>query len=153
MITRPLDLSTRLRGEPRSFDYLYWINGVILALFFTFFGSRFVLSPGVAMGKSARMLVFTNSVNGAVPTQLTLQIAQGGQLYVDTGFVTFEKLQEWLAVQARQNPGATLLVLVHPSNSAELLSKITDAADSVGIKVQLGGLDRPQETSGIGKTN
>ena len=105
------------------------------------------------MGKSERMLVFSNSVNGAVPTQLTLQIAQGGQLYVDTGFVTFEKLQEWLAVQARQNPGATLLVLVHPSNSAELLSKITDAADSVGIKVQLGGLDRPQETFGVGKTN
>ncbi|HEU5078109.1 MAG TPA: hypothetical protein VFT72_02805 [Opitutaceae bacterium] len=153
MITRPLDLSTRLRGEPRNFDYLYWINGVIIALFFTFFGSRFVLSPGVAMGKSEKMLVFTNAVSGAVPTQLTLQIAQGGQLYVDTGFVTFEKLREWLATQAKQNPGATLLVLAHPSNSAELLSKITDAAESVGIKVQLGGLDRPQESPAVGKSH
>jgi biopolymer transport protein ExbD len=154
VITRPLDVSTRLRPPPRSFDYLYWVNVVVIALFFTYFGSRFVLSPGIAMGKGERLLpVFSSAVAGAVPTQLTVQIAQGGQLYVDTGFVTFEKLRGWLAAQARQTPGATLLILAHPSNSVDLLNKITDAANSVGIKVQLGGLDRSPASSRLDQAN
>jgi biopolymer transport protein ExbD len=148
MITRPLDLQSKLRPPPANFDYLFWVNGVLIALFFVFFGSRFVLSPGMGLGQIDQLLpANANAVAGAVPTQLTLNITQGEKLYVDTGFVTFEQLKDWLAAQAKVHPGATLLVRANPSNPTKLLFQITEAANAVGIKVQLAGLDRADASS------
>jgi biopolymer transport protein ExbD len=148
MITRPLDLQSKLRPDPTSFDYLFWVNGALIALFFVFFGSRFVLSPGMGLGQIDQLLpVNAASVSGAVPTQLTLNITQGEKLYVDTGFVTFDQLKDWLATQAKVHPGATLLVRANPSNPTKLLFRITEAANAVGIKVQLAGLDRAEATA------
>ena len=111
MITRPLDLSTRLRPPPKSYDYLFWVNGALIALFFTLFGSRFVLSPGFGVGRSTDLLpVVPSAIKGAVPTQLTLNIMENGQLYVAKGLVTLPMLNQWLEEEAKRNPGATLLV-------------------------------------------
>lgn len=148
MITRPLDVSTRLRPPPRNYDYLFWVNGVLIALFFIFFGSRFVLSPGLGVAANEELLpLVNNAVRGAVPTQLTLRITPGGQLYVDTGFVTFPQLQEWLAAEAKRNPGATLLVLGPPKNSQELHYQVVNAANAVGLRVQVAALDSADVSS------
>jgi len=148
MITRPLDLQSKLRPPPASFDFLFWVNGALIAMFFVFFGSRFVLSPGMGLGQIDQLLpANANAVAGAVPTQLTLNITQGEKLYVDTGFVTFEQLKDWLATESKTHPGATLLVRANPSNPTKLLFKITEAANAVGIKVQLAGLDRAEASS------
>lgn len=143
MITRPLDLSTRLRPPPRSYDYLFWVNAVLIALFFLFFGSRFVLSPGMGVARSDDMLpIVTHAVDGAVATQLRVEVAEGGKLCVDTGFVSFEKFQEWLAGQAKRHPGAVLLVQYNKNNDNELMTQITNAANEVGLRVQQAALDR-----------
>jgi len=147
MITRPLDLSSKLHPPAANFDYLFWVNGVLIILTFVFFGSRFVLSPGMGLGEVDQLLpVNSSAVAGAVATQLTLNITQGEKLYVDTGFVTFDQLKEWLATQAKAHPGATLLVRANPNNPTKLLFQITEAANSVGIKIQLAGLDRAEAT-------
>jgi len=147
MITRPLDVSTRLRPAPRNFDYLFWVNGALIALFFAFFGSRFVLSPGMGVGKAEDMLpVIPNAVAGGIPTQLQLEVAEGGKLCIDTGFISFESLRGWLAEQAKRTPGATLLLKYNLSNSVELMTRIIGAANEVGIKVQLAALDRASTT-------
>ena len=52
MITRPLDLASKLRTEQRSLDALFWVNVGILVLFFTLFGSRFVLAAGLGVNFS-----------------------------------------------------------------------------------------------------
>lgn len=143
MITRPLDVSTKLRPAPRNFDFLFWVNGVLIALFFSFFGSRFVLSPGMGLGQAESMLpVIPNAVSGAVATQLQLEVAEGGKLCIDTGFISFETLQVWLAEQAKRTPGAVLLVKCNVSNSLELMTRIVGAANEVGIKVQFAAVDR-----------
>lgn len=143
MITRPLDVSTRLRPAPRNLDCLFWVNGALIALFFSFFGSRFVLSPGMGLGKSDTMLpVIPNALAGAVATQLQLEVAEGGKLCIDTGFISFEALRGWLAEQAKRTPGAVLLVKCNVSNSFELMTRIVGAADEVGIKVQVAAVDR-----------
>ena len=142
MITRPLDLSTRLRAAPRNYDYLFWVNGVLIVLFFTLFGSRFVLSPGIGMGQTHEMLpVNRAAAQGAVATQLTLNVTQAGQLYVDTGFVSFEQLKQWLANQAATQPGAVLLVHFNVKNPADLLTRILNAANEAGIRVQLAAVE------------
>ena len=145
MITRPLDVSTRLRPPPRNFDCLFWVNGALIALFFSFFGSRFVLSPGIGMGKAEGMLpVVPNAVSGAVATQLQLEVAEGGKLCIDTGFISFEALRDWLAEQAKRTPGAILLIKYNVSNPLDLLMRIVGAAGEVGLKVQLAAVDRAQ---------
>jgi hypothetical protein len=151
MITRPLELATRLRPPPRNFDYLFWVNGVLIALFFVFFGSRFVLSPGLGVTRAEDILPpIQGSVAGAVPTQLTVNVMEGGLIYVDTGFVTLEQLKQWLAAEAKRTPGGTLLVHLHRNNSAEKLSLISSAAYEAGFKVQISGVEagRPQGEHG-----
>ena len=141
MITRPLDLSTRLRPPPRSYDHLFWVNGVLIVLFFFVFGSRFVLSPGIGVGRTEEMLpLAANAVQGAVPTQLTLNVTQAGQLYVDTGFVSFDQFRAWLESQAESHPDAVLLVHFNVRNATELLTRISDAANEVGIRVQMSAV-------------
>ena len=142
MITRPLDLSTRLRPPPRNYDYLFWVNAVLIALFFSVFGSRFVLSPGIGVGRTDEMLpVEANATAGAVATQFTLNVTQAGQLYVDTGFVSFEQLKQWLARCAQEAPGAVLLVHFNVQNPTDLLTRIVDAANDVGIRVQMSAVE------------
>ena len=46
MITRPLDLASRLRPPPRNFDVFFYVNLGLMVLAFTVLGSRFVLAPG-----------------------------------------------------------------------------------------------------------
>jgi hypothetical protein len=149
MLTRPLDLSTRLRRAPRNFDYLFWVNAVLIALFFTLFGSRFVLSPGMGVARSEEMLpINSHAIEGAVATQLRVEVAEGGKLCVDTGFVSFEQFRAWLERQAKNAPGATLLVQYNFRNQAELLARIADTANQLGIKVQLAALEAAPHGNG-----
>jgi biopolymer transport protein ExbD len=151
MITRPLDLSTRLRPPPRSYDYLFWVNGALIALFFTLFGSRFVLSPGMGVGRTSDLLpVLDNAVEGAVATQLTVNVTQAGQLYVDTGFVSFDQFKLWLEGQARANPGAVLLVHFNVRNPADLLVRITNAANAAGVRVLVSAVERQEDVNALG---
>lgn len=145
MITRPLDVSTRLRPPPRSFDYLYWINGALLALFFVFFGSRFVLSPGMGIGPAEKILPSSSeAASGVVATQIRLEVAESKRLWVDTGLISREDLPAWLAKQGKAYPGATLLVQFDVSNPADLLVEIFSEATGAGLHVQLAATNRPQ---------
>lgn len=138
MITRPLDLSTRLRPPPRSYDYLFWVNGALIALFFTFFGSRFVLSPGFAINRQAGTLpVVPSAVTGAVPTQLTLNIMEDGRLYTERGLVTFPMFREWLAEESKRVPGATILLRAPALTPVASITEIMNAAEAVGFTVQM----------------
>jgi len=154
MITRPLDVSTRLKPPPKNFDYLFWVNGVLIALFFTFFGSRFVLSPGMGIAKIDQILPsLTHSAAGAVATQLRLDVAEGGKLYVDTGLISLSELKGWLFKQSEKTPGATLLVRYNVANSAELLTEIANAALDAKINVQLAAVDRGANANDTGASH
>ena len=49
MIARPLDLASRLRPPPQGMGSLHYVNVGLLCLFFSLFGSRFVLAPGLGL--------------------------------------------------------------------------------------------------------
>ena len=69
MITRPLDLASKLRPPPRNLDMLFLVNGGLLVLFFMLFGSRFVLSPG--LGVDFRLPVMAGALANATATTST----------------------------------------------------------------------------------
>ena len=53
MITRPLDLASRLSRAPRDLDVVHWASVAAILLFFSLVGSRFVLAPGLLLGREA----------------------------------------------------------------------------------------------------
>lgn len=50
MITRPLDLLSRLNRPARDLDVMHWISVIVVMVFFTLVGSRFVIAPGLLIG-------------------------------------------------------------------------------------------------------
>ncbi len=139
MITRPLDLLTKLRPPPRNYDSLFLVNGGLIALFFVLFGSRFVLSPGLRVNNSNFMLPSSpDAVANATATPVSVSVNANGQIWGDTGLIPEAKLSEWLVAQAKRAPGSTLLVIGDTHAPMEVFTTISDTATSAGFgRVQL----------------
>jgi biopolymer transport protein ExbD len=147
MITRPLDLASRLRPISRSWDALFYVNAGALALFFLIFGSRFVLAPGLAAdfalpkASSAATSIALTDVVIAVPAADVAVVA--GQV------LSFERLGLWLneaAARARENatpgtPGPRLLVQASGSLPARELARVYALAAAAGFSGVLVATD------------
>ena len=139
MITRPLDLLSKLRPPPRNYDFLFLVNGGLIALFFVLFGSRFVLSPGLRLNNADIMLpASSDAVRSATATPVSVSVNANGQIWGDTGQIPLPKLREWLAAQAKRSPGSTLLVIGDIRAPMDVFTSISDAATAAGFgRVQL----------------
>ena len=84
MITRPLDLASRLRPPPRNFDAWFYVNAGLLVLFFYWFGSRFILAPG--LGVNFQLPRIAGARAGAAPA--THHITVLGMI---TTFLAFQR--------------------------------------------------------------
>jgi len=97
MITRPLDLASRLRRAPRGLDALFYVNVGALALFFALFGSRFVLAPGLAVDfalpKAAAAATSTRI------TDLVIAVPASDMAVVEGAVLDFQALGVWLREQ------------------------------------------------------
>jgi biopolymer transport protein ExbD len=141
MITRPLDLASRLRPEPRNLDFLFLVNGGLIVLFFLLFGSRFVLAPG--LGVDFVMPEMAGASAGAARTTHVISVIRPGLIFVDDGAINFEQLREWLKVQARQTQQPSLLVRANSGNvPVTTLTDISSAAFQAGFtRVVVGALE------------
>ena len=108
MITRPLDLASKLRPEPRSYDALFFVNVGLIGLFFVLFGSRFVLAPG--LGVDFRMPEMTGAVAGATATDRVISVRPAGQIFADDGLLNLPQLQDWLKTAVRGSRQRSLLI-------------------------------------------
>jgi biopolymer transport protein ExbD len=129
MITRPLDLASKLRPEPRNFDWLFLVNGGLVVLFFTLNASQYVLTPGmdfelpVAVGANAN----------AQPATHYLTITSAGMISVRAGILSRAQLQEWLIKQAKTEKRPTLRVYADANVSMKMIAEIHDAAMAAGF--------------------
>lgn len=112
MITRPLDLASRMRPEPPSLDAFYFINAALLVLFFFLFGSRFVLAPGLGVGLQGgfALPVMAGAKAGAAATSAVVSVPGPGVALVDEGMISFAQLGGWLKARARGQKDPTLLI-------------------------------------------
>ncbi len=128
MVTRPLELSSRLRPAPRSFDVLFYVNGALIGVFFLMFGSRFVLAPGI------RLPTHNNRTIEAVATTAVVSVMASGQIFVDRrGAITSEQLKTWLAEQAQRTPNSVVLVRADAGVSLQIISEIKEMAGEAGF--------------------
>jgi biopolymer transport protein ExbD len=134
VITRPLDLLSKLRPPPRNFDFLFLVNGALIVLFFILFGSRFVLSPGLSVnGTAPELPVNRSAIDGAVATPVSVSVNASEQIFVDTGLVTQAQLREWLVAQGKRHPGSALLLIVDARVSTDVITQISEAATTAGF--------------------
>jgi len=130
MITRPLELSSRLRPEPRNFDWLFFVNGGLIALFFTLFGSPFVLAPGMEV--DFQLPKVTGADAAALPPTSVVSVTDSGQIFAD-GLRTIDQLPEWLRSEAAKSSRPVLVVRAGREVRIALLTEIASAAVEAGF--------------------
>jgi biopolymer transport protein ExbD len=136
MITRPLDLASKLRPEPRNFDFVFLLNGGLIVLFFYLFGSRFVLAPG--LGVDFQLPQVSRSVLGTALTTHHISIKRGGMLFVsDEGQITLPRLREWLNKKAKETKRPVLLIRADAGVETSVLADVFTAAREAGFEAVL----------------
>lgn len=136
MISRPLQLSTRLSTPPRDWDWLLFVNVGLIALFFTLFGSRFVLAP--SLGADFEIPVLPSGQAGAHATTHVISVKRGALVFTESGQLSLPQLREWIAVAARSTRQPVLLLRASADVSMSDLAEVTTIAREAGFRVVLG---------------
>jgi biopolymer transport protein ExbD len=131
MITRPLDLSSKLRPPPRSYEFLFFVNAGLIVLFFGLFGSRFILSPGLGIDFSVP--VVPTALSGAVATDVVVAVKGADLAFVEGAKVNFAGLRQYLAGRAKGQAGLRLLVQADSTLPASELTEVYDMARDAGF--------------------
>ena len=131
MITRPLDLASRLRPPPRNFDALFLVNGGLIVLYFFLFGSRFVLAPGLGVG--FQLPEMPGATQGAAVTTVVISVRHSDMVLVDDGMLNYAQLRDWLQARAHQEKSPVLLVRADRNVPTEDMGKIAAMAGQAGF--------------------
>ena len=146
MITRPLDLVSRVRPEPPGFDAFYFINGALLVLFFLLFGSRFVLAPGLGVGLPGGFALpeMAGAKAGATTTTVVISVPRPGVALVDEGMISFTRLNDWLKTHAQGEKAPTLLIRADRSVPWQDIADLAAEAKAAGFAYVQLAADEPE---------
>ncbi len=150
MITRPLDLASRLRPPPRGLDWLFVANVGLLVLFFSLFGSRFVLAPG--LGVDFRLPQVAGSSGSARPTSHVISVINSGQVFTPDGLTGIDDLGRWLKTQAARTPAPRLLVRAGAEVPVFVLADVAAAATAAGFEL-VWAVGDPAPGAGRGRSS
>ncbi len=134
MLTRPLDLVSRLRPVPRSFDSLLYISVALVGLQMALFGSRFILSPALPVDFQPVRV----PADRGVPTTDRIDVTRTGIIVTEDGLKTLQDLPAWLRQRAAQNREPTLLILLENGVPSDLVLSLNAIAAQAGFKTTFG---------------
>lgn len=133
MITRPLDLASKLRPAPRNLDALFFVNAGLLALFFALFGSPFVLAPG--LGVDFRIPKVAGATTQARAFTHAITVLASGQILTPTGPEKMEGLARWLGSEAKKTEAPLLLIRTSEGAPFGILADIAGVAEKAGFEL------------------
>lgn len=138
MITRPLELESRLSKPPRDFDVVCWVNVGAIALMFGLLGSRFVLAPGLAVavdGQPAGIELPEVSVGsqGSGAASVVVSYRRDNVLLFEGGMYSLPELRKQMGGYVRTHPGAVLLVRADRQVSMQAFLDLCDMARKEGF--------------------
>lgn len=133
MITRPLELESRLSSPPRDLDFVAWVNVALIALFFGLLGSRFVLAPGLLVGADSFELPKTASPQYSGTASVVVSYRGDDVILFEGAIVKLPELRQRLEVYAKQHPGEVLLLLADRRVTMQAVSELAAMAQSVGF--------------------
>lgn len=157
MITRPLDLASRLKPVARGWDTLFYVNVGALAVFFFIFGSRFVLAPGLAVDFALPQAGVR--ATSMLTTDVVIAVPAPGMAVVNGAVLDFAGLGLWLREQAinsdfgledRTAPPKRLLVQIAGTLPARDLAEIYALAADAGFAgVLIATTDAGSQTAAV----
>jgi len=150
MITRPLELESRLSPPPRDLDFVAWVNVAVVVLFFGLLGSRFILAPG--------LLFDANREGFELPQAKGLQYVRTASVVVtyrrddvilfEGAIIKLPELEQRLEAYAKVHPGEVLLLIADSHVTLQAISDLSAMARSAGFAyVQMANepLDSPSD--------
>lgn len=142
MVTRPLDLLSRVRKPSTGVEWLHFVNAGLICLFFAIFGSRFVISPGIVVSNQShdgrfRLPVVSQAIQLGAATSIVISVAGPDLVFTEDGKYTFAEIRQWLLDKGRQHPGARLLLRTDTGLALGDFTEIVSAADKAGLVVLL----------------
>ena len=141
MITRPLDLASKLQKEPRNFDVFFYVNAGLLVLFFFLFGSRFVLAPG--LGVDFKIPTLPGASAGGAQTTSYISVLKNGQIFTNEGRLDIVQLREWLKTEAGRYNNPAILIRADAAVTVSDLNEISSAARQAGFGQIVVAADPP----------
>jgi hypothetical protein len=152
MITRPLDLQSKLSAPPRDADFLFWLNVGAVALFFALLGSPFILLPGERfdLGKADSFILPQTSSATQGPASVVVSYRRDNMVLFEGGIYELRELSAPMEKYARKHPGATLLVRVDKQVSVQGLLDLFDLAKKAGFAhALLAAEQRPDDNAAL----
>lgn len=150
MITRPLDLSSRLSPPPRDLDVMFWVNVGVIVLFFSLLGSRFVLGTGLLIGGDRSGAVELPQAANVTQTAVELVVGyrRDDMILFEGGIYDLRELRPLLRDYVQKHPGGTMLVQAEKQVTLQDLARLVDMAKEVGFENVLLATDRPAARGG-----
>lgn len=152
MITRPLDLQSRLSPPPRDLDFFAWLNVGLIALFFGLLGSRFILAPGmpISIGGDAALDLprMGNATEAAGPASVVVSYRRDNVILFEGGKYTLMELRKPMEHYAKQHPGAVLLVRADRQVSMQAFLDLCEMARQAGFANVLAAAEQPAIPAG-----
>jgi len=148
MITRPLELQSRLSPPPRDLDFFAWVNVGLIVLFFSLLGSRFILAQGLLVGASEEGLKLPTSAGQqfVATASVVVSYRQDDVILFEGSIVKLPELQQKLEAYAKQHPGEVLLLLADKHVSAQAVTDLSVMARAAGFSyVLMAGENQPAE--------
>ena len=150
MITRPLDLVSRLSPPPRDLDFVAWVNVGVVVLFFSLLGSRFVLAPGKLVdvgGAGALVLPQVDAggmIEGSSAASVVVSYRRDNVILFEGGMYSLADLRKHVEGYAKQHPGAVMLVHFDRQVSVQAFLDLCDMAREVGFANVLLASEKPE---------
>lgn len=155
MITRPLDLQSRLSPPPRDLDFFAWVNVGLIVLFFGILGSRFVLPPGESIDVQQDGVVdlpeSAGRVDGGTEASVVVSYRRDNVILFEGGMYTLVELRRKLTEYTREHPHAVMLVRVDRQVSVQAFLELCDMARETGFARVLAASERPAAERGAGE--
>lgn len=147
MITRPLELESRLSPPPRDLDFVAWVNAAVIVLFFSLLGSRFVLPPGMPVGVGDQGgLVLPQgggTGEGTGGASVVVSYRRDNVILFEGGMYSLADLRKQMAGYVRNHPGAVMLVRADRQVSMQAFLDLCNMAKSVGFANVLVAAESP----------
>lgn len=152
MITRPLELQSRLSPAPRDLDFFAWVNVGVVALFFALLGSKFVLAPGVPVDVASSdgfvLPELASATQGAGPVSVVVSYRRDNVILFEGGMYALPELRKHLEAYIREHPHAVMLARVDRQVSVQGFLDFCELARTVGFARVLVAAERPSAEPG-----
>lgn len=137
MITRPLELESRLSPPPRDLDFVAWVNVGVIVLFFSLLGSRFVVPPGmpISLGEQNYLTLPLGGGTGESPPgeSVVVNYLRDNVVLFEDGMYSLADLRKQMAVYTKKHPDAVMLVLMDRQVSVQAFLDLSNMAKAAGF--------------------